>query len=71
MLILRILISKWKAWAKENLLEHLRRELNILQMHNKWNQIVLTVDFNFSFIIKMNAMVDYFILKKRIDAVVH
>ena len=28
--------------TKENLLEHLRRELNILQIHNKWNQIVLT-----------------------------
>ena len=28
--------------TKENLLEHLHRELNILQMHNKWNQIVLT-----------------------------
>ena len=27
--------------TKENLLEHLRRELNILQIHNKWNQIVL------------------------------
>ena len=28
--------------TKENLLEHLRMELNILQIHNKWNQIVLT-----------------------------
>ena len=29
--------------TKENLLEHLCRELNILQMHNEWNQIVLTM----------------------------
>ena len=41
--------------TKENLLEHLRRELNILQIHNKWNQIVLTHPFSVNCFVR-----DYF-----------